>query len=98
MKSGRTLWDEFCYHYDNGVRQVRDFQKIWDAAEKYIDAERFHEVQSALKIQARDAVWWKDACLLYFQKVLKHAHTLRDRTPYTRIERLAEDTSPHQQL
>ena len=33
MKSGRTLWDEFCYHYDNGVRQVRDFQKIWDAAE-----------------------------------------------------------------
>ena len=27
-----------------------------------------HEVQSALKIQARDAVWWKDACLLYFQK------------------------------
>ena len=68
MKSGRTLWDELCYHYDNGVRQVRDFQKIWDAAEKYIDAERFHEVQSALKIQARDAVWWKDACLLYFQK------------------------------
>ena len=68
MKSGRILWDELCYHYDNGVRQVRNFQKIWDAAEKYIDAERFHEVQSALKIQARDAVWWKDACLLYFQK------------------------------
>ena len=39
-----------------------------DAAEKYIDAERFHEVQSKLKIQARDAVWWKDACLLYFQE------------------------------
>ena len=38
------------------------------AAEKYIDAERFHEVQSKLKIQARDAVWWKDACLLYFQE------------------------------
>lgn len=68
MKSGRSLWDELCHHYDNGVRQVRDLQKIWDAAEKYIDAERFHEVQSKLKIQARDAVWWKDACLLYFQE------------------------------
>ena len=68
MKSGRSLWDELCHHYDNGVRQVRAFQKIWDAAEKYIDAERFHEVQSKLKIQARDAVWWKDACLLYFQE------------------------------
>ena len=68
MKSGRSLWDELCHHYDNGVRQVRDFQKIWDTAEKYIDAERFHEVQSKLKIQARDAVWWKDACLLYFQE------------------------------
>ena len=68
MKSGRSLWDELCHHYDNGVRQVRDFQKIWDAAEKYIDAERFHEVQSKLKIQAREADWWKDACQLYFQE------------------------------
>lgn len=68
MKNGRSLWDELCYRYDSGVRQVREFQKVWDAAEKYIDAERFREVQSHLRIQARDAVWWKDACLLYFQK------------------------------
>ncbi len=68
MKSGRNLWDELCYHYDHGVQQVRNFQKTWDSAEKYIDAQRFHEIQTALKIQVRDAVWWKDACLLYFQK------------------------------
>lgn len=68
MKSGRSLWDELCYHYDRGVQQVRNFQKIWDKAENYVDTQRFHEIQSALKIQARDAVWWKDACLLYFQK------------------------------
>ena len=30
MKSGRTLWDEMCYHYDAGVQQVREFQKQWD--------------------------------------------------------------------
>lgn len=68
LKNGRTLWDELCYRYDQGVQQVRRFQQIWDQAEPYIDAERFRAVQSRLKIQARDAVWWKDACLLYFQE------------------------------
>ncbi len=68
MKSGRTLWEELCLHYDQGVQQVRTFQKIWDKTEGLIDAERFHAVQEALKIQVRDAVWWKDACLLYFQE------------------------------
>ena len=33
----------------------------------HIDSERFTHVQSKLKIQSKDAVWWKDACLLYFQ-------------------------------
>lgn len=68
MKSGKTLWEELCRHYDHGVQQVREFQKIWDSVEKHMDAERFKEVQSRLKIQARDAVWWKDACLLYFRQ------------------------------
>lgn len=68
MKSGRTLWDELCRHYDRGVQQVKEFQKIWDETEKYMDSERFEDVQSRLKTQVRDAVWWKDACLLYFQQ------------------------------
>ncbi|PRD47837.1 alpha-glucuronidase [Sphingobacterium haloxyli] len=67
MKSGRTLWDELCFHYDRGVQEVRGFQKIWDKLEPYVDEQRFSEVQSKLKVQAKDAVWWKDACLLYFQ-------------------------------
>lgn len=67
MKNDRTLWDELCFRYDTGVQQVREFQKIWDRMEGYIDEERFLHVQSRLKIQSRDAVWWKDACLLYFQ-------------------------------
>ena len=68
MKSGRTLWEELCYTYDRGVQQTRNFQKIWDTAEKFVDSQRFREVQRRLKIQARDAVWWKDGCLLYFQQ------------------------------
>jgi alpha-glucuronidase len=68
MKSGRILWDEICYHYDKGVKQVREFQKIWDKVEPYVDAERFAEVQSKLRRQCRDAQIWKDGCLLYFQQ------------------------------
>ncbi len=68
LKSGCTLWEELCRHYDLGVRQAREFQKIWDNAEGYVDGERFRDVQSRLKTQTRDAVWWKDACLLYFQE------------------------------
>lgn len=71
MKDGKILWDELCYKYDSGVQNVRNYQKIWDQIQPYIDSQRFSEVQDKLKIQAKDAVWWKDACLLYFQTYSK---------------------------
>jgi len=67
MKSGRALWDEMCYRYDSGVQQVRQFQKVWDKAQPYVDAERFTVVQHKLRSQSGNAVLWKDACPLYFQ-------------------------------
>lgn len=67
MKNGRTLWAEMAHKYQEGVDEVRRFQKIWDRMEPYVDLLRFREVQSKLRIQARDAVWWRDACMLYFQ-------------------------------
>ena len=71
MKDGKTMWEELCYKYDSGVRGVRDYQKIWDKMQSYVDNERFTDVQAKLKIQAEDAVWWKDSCLLYFQTFSK---------------------------
>lgn len=71
MKDGKTLWDQLCYTYDSGVKKVRDYQKVWDRMEPYIDKQRFADVQSKLRIQSKDAVWWKDACLLYFQTFSK---------------------------
>ena len=67
MKSGRTFWDELCHKYDDGVREARSFLVVWDAMQPYVDCQRFDEVQRKLRIQARDAEWWRDACLLYFQ-------------------------------
>ena len=71
MKSGRTFWDELCHKYDDGLRQARHFLAVWDAMQPYVDQQRFQEVQHKLRIQARDAEWWRDACLLYFQTFSK---------------------------
>jgi alpha-glucuronidase len=71
MKSGKTLWDELCYKYDNGVKQVRQFQKDWDALERYVDKTTFLEVQRKLRRQQKDAQVYKDGCLLYFQQYSK---------------------------
>lgn len=71
MKSGKTLWDEICYHYDDGVSQVRHFQLIWDKSEQFVDKERFEAVQQKLRDQALNAQLWKDGCLLYFQQFSK---------------------------
>ncbi|MNK36376.1 Extracellular xylan exo-alpha-(1-_2)-glucuronosidase precursor [compost metagenome] len=71
MKDGKTLWEELAYKYDSGVKNVRDYQKTWDVLQKFVDEDRFKSVQSRLKIQSKDAVWWKDACLLYFQQYSK---------------------------
>lgn len=90
MKSGNILWDELCYKYDLGVKQVRHFQKVWDSVQKYIDAERFGDVQSKLKIQTRDAVWWKDACLLYFQTFSKRPIPYNIERPVHELRELKE--------
>ena len=68
MKSGKTLWEELCYKYSEGVQQARSFQQTWDAAQPYVDADTFKQVQEKLKQQTLDAMWWRDACLLYFQE------------------------------
>lgn len=67
MKSGQTLWEELCNHYYKGVNDIRSVQRQWDGLEKKVDAERFRHVKMLLAIQEEEAVWWRNACLLYFQ-------------------------------
>jgi alpha-glucuronidase len=67
MRSGRTLWEELAYRYNEGVEQVRGMQRVWASMEGKVDDERFHDVEQYLAIQEKDARWWRDAVLLYFQ-------------------------------
>ena len=67
MRSGRTLWEELCYKYYKGVDDIRSFQLAWNQLEKLLDNERFSHVKMLLAIQAEEAKWWRNSCLLYFQ-------------------------------
>jgi alpha-glucuronidase len=71
MASGRTLWDELCYKYYTGVDSVRWMQKVWTDMHNFIDEERWDQVRMLLSIQEKEAVWWRNACLLYFQTFSK---------------------------
>jgi alpha-glucuronidase len=67
MRSGRTLWDELVVKYSEGVAKVGEMRRTWDGMKPYVDAERWADVASKLAIQEREAKWWRDACLAYYQ-------------------------------
>ena len=67
MHSGRTLWDELALHYQAGVDTVRSMQRTWDSLRGAVDSGRFQDVRDDLAIQEREAEWWRNAALAYFQ-------------------------------
>jgi alpha-glucuronidase len=67
MSSGRTLWDELCYRYNDGAFQAAGYKVYWEKLEGKIDDEQYNHVLQLLNIQVREAHWWRDACLAYFQ-------------------------------
>lgn len=67
MKSGKTLWEELCSHYYSGAESVRKMQVAWNTLQGKIDDDRYRQVRALLAIQYKEAVWWRNACVLYFQ-------------------------------
>ncbi|MBX2966335.1 MAG: alpha-glucuronidase [Cyclobacteriaceae bacterium] len=67
LKSGRTLWEELCHQYYAGADAMKAVQQKWNTLEGKIDRERFEQVKMLLDIQYKEAIWWRNACVLYFQ-------------------------------
>lgn len=67
MSNGLSLWDNLCYSYDRGVRQAHDFVTTWMAVKPYVKEDVYQRQLTRFQRQAKDAQWWRDACLLYFQ-------------------------------
>ena len=67
LPCGETLWNRLCHKYDEGVRAAEGFLRTWESIKSYIDSERYEALHVKFDRQAKDAWWWRDACLLYFQ-------------------------------
>lgn len=69
MASGRSLWAELVARYDRGVAATRQMQADWQQLSGKIDAERHRDAATFLRIQTREAQWWRDASIAYFQYI-----------------------------
>jgi alpha-glucuronidase len=69
LKSGETLWEGMVHRYDRGVATVRAMRREWDSLRPLVDAERWEKAATFLAIQEREARWWRDASLAYWQSV-----------------------------
>ena len=67
--AGDTLWEALVQHYDRGVATVALFRETWHELARFVDTERFAETAAFLEIQEREARWWRDASIAYFQSV-----------------------------
>jgi len=67
LKNGEILWDAVALKYQEGVDQVGEMISIWKQAKTYISDDQYNEVRMLLEIQLKEAKWWRNACLLYFQ-------------------------------
>jgi len=104
MRSGRTLWDELVVHYDTGIATVAEMRKAWAVMKPYVDQQRWSQETAFLAIQEKEAQWWRDACIAYFETFSHmpmpagHApppHDLLDVLQQFRVGALADQQLPH---
>ena len=67
LKSGRSLWDGLCLHYQRGVGEAQGLKGRWESLQGKVDPERWKRVEDKLTQQVKDAGDWRDKCLGYFQ-------------------------------
>lgn len=69
LPSGKTVWESLCAHYGHGVAEADLLYGAWAGLEGKISPAIYADVKERMGVQQRDARWWHDACLLYFQDI-----------------------------
>jgi alpha-glucuronidase len=58
----------------------------WENMKPYVDSDTDHQVSMLLNIQLKEAKWWRDACMLYFQTFSKMDFPKEMETPKNTLE------------
>lgn len=87
LSTGRTLWDELCTRFYTGADSVRWMQQQWAQVKPAVDAEIFADVAGRLETQHKEAIWWRDAWVLYLQQYARQPIP----APFKKPERTLED-------
>ncbi|WP_138994962.1 alpha-glucuronidase family glycosyl hydrolase [Larkinella sp. C7] len=87
LSTGRSLWDELCTRFYTGADSVGWMQKQWASVKKDIDPETFASVSGRLATQQKEALWWRDAWVLYLQEFAKQPIP----APFKKPERTLKD-------
>jgi alpha-glucuronidase len=69
LSSGKTVWDEMVARYTHGVSEVASMRAEWAKLNGKMDAARHVQVSEFLKIQEKEAKWWRDASIAYWQSL-----------------------------
>ena len=96
LSSGRTLWDELCFRYYTGAESVVEMQNQWNSIKAKVDAEIFSDVAQRLVVQRREALWWRDACVLYFQEYSKLPIPAPFKSPERTLSEVKQITNTYQ--
>lgn len=87
LRSGRTLWAELCTRFYTGADSVRWMQQQWAAVKPAIDPALFTDVAGRLQTQHKEAIWWRDAWVLYLQDFARQPIP----APFKRPDRTLDD-------
>lgn len=87
LSTGRTLWDELCTRFYTGANSVSWMQQQWAQVKPAIEPAIFADVAGRLATQHKEAIWWRDAWVLYLQPYARQPIPL----PFKQPERTLED-------
>ncbi len=87
LTTGRTLWNELCTRFYTGADSVRWMQQEWALVKGAVDPAIHADVAARLITQQKEAIWWRDAWVLYLQTFSKQPIPL----PFKKPERTLDE-------